>query len=177
MSAIVNEKKIIHQARIFTLMRENVTLQNGSTVNLDIIRHPGATAIVPFLSSDTVLLLNQYRHAIGRFIWEIPAGTLDPNEDPLSCAKRELQEETGYIANTWKPLGKIVPVPGYSDECIHLYIAYDLIQGTQKLDKDEVLHVHPIHFEKALKMITTNEILDGKTITGLLLAKQLGTFF
>lgn len=169
-SAKLNETKTIHKGRVFTLALDNVTLPNGVTTGIDIIRHPGASAMVPMLKKDTVLLIKQYRYAAGDFIWEIPAGTLNPGESPLECAKRELVEETGYSADKLEKLGEIVPVPGYSDERIHLYLATGLEKAVQNLDKDEILNVHEINMDDVLKMIAKGEIIDAKTISGLYLA-------
>jgi ADP-ribose diphosphatase len=169
-SAKVNNKDILYEGRVFKLLRENVTLNNGVTVDLDIIRHPGASAMIPLSGNDNVILIKQYRHAIGDFIWEIPAGTLDPNETPFECAKRELIEEIGFSANTWRKLGEITPVPGYSNERIHMFLAADLVPAEQDLDKDEVLDVHEVPLGKAVEMIHEGEIQDSKTISGLFMA-------
>jgi len=166
----VNGRVKLHHGKVFQLMRENVTLPNGVTIDLDIIRHPGASATVPITDNNSVILIQQYRHAIGDFIWEIPAGTLDPHESPLECAKRELTEETGFSAEKWQKLGEITPVPGYSDERIHVFLASQLSSATQNLDKDEVLNVHARNLEDAIEMIMKGVIQDGKTIAGLLLA-------
>jgi ADP-ribose pyrophosphatase len=173
MSAKINSKEILYEGRVFKLLRENVTLNNGVTVDLDIIRHPGASAIIPLSGNDTVILIKQYRHAIGNFIWEIPAGTLDPNETPIECAKRELIEEIGFSANTWEKLGEITPVPGYSNERIHMFLAADLVPAKQDLDKDEVLDVHEVTIGKVIEMIHQGAIQDGKTISGLFMAINL----
>lgn len=167
MSVKINNTVILHQGRAFSFVKENVTLENGTTVDLEVVRHPGAAAIVPFITTDKLIMLKQYRHAIGHHIWEIPAGTLDPNEDPLECAKRELIEETGYSGSQWKKLGQITPVPGYSDERIHIFVATDLTPAAQNLDADEVLDVHEVPFEKAVEMIEKGQIQDSKTISGL----------
>ena len=120
--------------------------------------------------SSKLLLLRQYRHALKEYIWEIPAGTLDPQESVLNCAKRELIEETGYSADQWQKLGEITPVPGYSDERIHIYLASALRPARQHLDKDEIINVHEIGFNQALEMIKRGEIRDAKSIAGLFLA-------
>jgi|GEM_PF-36914 len=172
MSAKVNERVTIHRGRTFTLLKENLTLENGVTVDLEIIRHPGASAIVPLSGDNTVILIKQYRHAIGDFIWEIPAGTLQENEAPLECAKRELIEETGFSAGTWQKLGEITPVPGYADERIHLFLACELEPAEQNLDKDEMIRVHEIGLEDAMEMIYQGTIQDGKTTAALFLAKH-----
>ena len=173
MTAKINDRRIIHRGRVFNLIRENVTLDNGSTTNMEFLEHPGAAAIVPVLDESRVLLLKQYRHALHRYIWEIPAGTLDPHEEALNCARRELIEETGFSAESWKKLAEITPVPGYSNERIHIYLATGLQPAEQDLDKDEIIHVHEIEFSEAMEMITRGEIQDAKSLTGLLLASEL----
>jgi len=167
----VNKKEIIYEGRVFRLTKENITLKNGVETELDIIRHPGASAIVPAYGHDQIILIRQYRHAIGEYIWEIPAGTLNKGEDPLECAKRELLEETGYRANFWEKLGVITPVPAYSDEKIHVYFAANLIkEGDQNLDEDEVLDVHRFKVKDVIDMIRRGEIKDSKTIASIFMA-------
>ena len=170
MSTTTNRSVTLHKGRVFRLVRENVTLENGITIDMDIIRHPGASAIVPLTENKTLLMIRQYRHATGGFIWEIPAGTLDPNETPLQCAERELIEETGFSAKAWQELGEITPLPGYSDERIHIFLATDLTPASQDLDPDEILHVHEVSFADAVRMVHRGEIQDGKTISGLFMA-------
>jgi len=170
MSAKVNKSTILHEGRVFTILEENVTLANGVTTDLDIIHHPGASAIVPFIENNTVIMIKQYRHALGSFIWEIPAGTLNSNETPIECAKRELTEETGFSGNIWNKLGEITPVPGYSDERIHVFLTKELVSARQNLDKDEILDVHEIKIDDAIKMIFDGLIQDCKSIFGLFMA-------
>ncbi len=171
MTARVNNTTMIHKGRVFELIRENITLGNGFTMDIDLIRHPGASAIVPFLDDGTIVMIRQYRHAIGKYIWEIPAGTLDKNESPLDCAKRELTEETGFIASDWTKLGEITPLPAYSNERIHIYLAKTLTSATQNLDDDEMLEIHKIKWDRVMQMLSKGEIQDGKTISALCLAK------
>ncbi|MDX9785722.1 MAG: NUDIX hydrolase [Desulfobacterales bacterium] len=172
MTATVNSSKRLHKGRVFEMFSENITLANGVTTDIDILRHPGAAAIVPMADEKTLVWIRQYRHAVGDYIWEIPAGTLDPKEAPLVCAKRELIEETGFSAQTWLPIGRIVPVPGYSNERIHLYLASDLSLEKQDLDRDELLEVHQIPLAEAVDMVLSGKVVDAKTICGLMLAKQ-----
>lgn len=171
MSVKVNESRLLHQGRVFTMVKENITLQNGVTVDIDIIRHPGAAAIVPMTDSGNIVMIRQYRHALGGFIWEIPAGTRDGDEAPLSCAKRELAEETGFSAQNWVGLGEITPVPGYSDERIHLFLASGLETARGNPDDDEILDVHQIEFGRIMEMVRDGQIQDGKTIAGLFMAR------
>ncbi len=172
MSATINRRTTIHRGRVYSLIKENVTLDNGITTDMEFIEHPGATAIIPLLNKNRIVLLNQYRHALRKYIWEIPAGTLDPSESVMNCAKRELIEETGFSADQWHRLGEITPVPGYSDERIHVFLATDLQPAERHLDKDEIIEVHEIGFEEALDMIAQGKIQDGKSIAGLYLASN-----
>ncbi len=174
MTVTVHRQEEIYRGRVFSMVRENVTLDNGVTVDIDTIRHPGASAVVPLTADGAVILIRQYRHSVGGYIWEIPAGTLNPDEDPGRCAARELTEETGYTAGSWRGLGEITPLPGYSDERIHLFLATDLAAARQNLDADEVLDVHEFPFDTAAAMIENGDIQDAKTICALLRVRLLG---
>jgi ADP-ribose pyrophosphatase len=172
MSAVINRSVTIHQGRVFNLVKENYKLENGVTSEMDFIQHPGAAAMVPLLNDQEVVLIKQYRHAIRKFIWEIPAGTLDAGESPLSCARRELVEETGYSAGDWHRLGIITPLPSCSDERIHIFLASALKPAEQHLDDDEILNAHPLKLNDALQMILAGKISDAKTISGLFLVSH-----
>lgn len=165
-----NASTLIRKGRVFDFYAETITLPNGVSMAMEIIRHPGAAAVVPVLDDGSILLLKQYRHAVGGFIWEIPAGTLDPGENARQCAERELIEETGYAARHFEQLTEITPLPAYSDERIHLFLATDLTRAAQNLDEDELLDVHRVALRQAIKMIADGEIQDAKTIVGLQLA-------
>lgn len=157
----------IYKGRIVDLRLETVTLPNDLTVTLEMIRHPGAAAIVPVHADGTVTLVRQYRYAADGYIWEIPAGKLDTGEPPISCAARELQEETGLKAAELVPLGTIFSAPGFCDERIHLFLARQLSSTTPRLDADEVLSVSRMPLRQALDMIRSGAIQDAKTIAGL----------
>jgi ADP-ribose pyrophosphatase len=172
MSATINTRTTLHKGRVVELVSENITLENGVTTDMEFVHHPGATAIVPMLTAAKVILIRQYRHALGDYIWEIPAGTLDPEESAMACAQRELVEETGYAAQSWHQLGEITPVPGYSDERICIYLAQNMAQTSQNLDEDELVEVHIVDFDEAIDMIHRGKIQDGKTIAGLFLADR-----
>lgn len=169
-----HDSTIVHQGRVFALRRDRVTLPNGVATTLDVIRHPGAAAIVPVTDRGQVLLIRQYRYAIDAYIWEIPAGTMEPGESPLTCARRELIEEIGMSARDWHKLGAIAPLPAYSDETIHLFRAENLIPDEQHLDPDEIIEIHEFRFAETLEMIRTGLIRDAKTISGLMMAQSLG---
>lgn len=163
----VHRKEIIRHGRVFDVILENVSLPNGVRIDMEIIRHPGAAAIAAVTDNQEILMLRQYRHAIGDYWWEIPAGTFNGEEEPLVCAQRELAEETGYSAGLWESLGAVTPVPGYSDERIHLYLARELIRSTPHLDYDEIIEVHPLPLDRVVKMIVEGRIEDAKTITAV----------
>ncbi|HTU00948.1 MAG TPA: GNAT family N-acetyltransferase [Candidatus Sulfotelmatobacter sp.] len=157
----------IYAGRVVQLHLETVTLPNGHTIELEIVRHPGAAAAVPLTAQGHVLLIRQYRHAAGGYILEIPAGKLDPGEDPRHCAGRELEEEIGYRAGRLEPLLSIYTTPGFTDEVIYLFLATDLAAARQVLDADEVLDVVEMTLEDAVEAIRTGDIRDAKTIVGL----------
>ena len=167
MDAKINSKELIQRGRVFDVTLENVCLPNGACIDMTIVRHPGAAAIVPLTGSNEILMLKQYRHAVGRYWWEIPAGTLNKQEEPFACAQRELAEETGFTARLWDPLGAISPVPGYSDERIHIFLARELSKTRQNLDFDEIIEVHPLPVQDIVSMIMSGEIEDAKSIAAI----------
>jgi ADP-ribose pyrophosphatase len=146
---------------------DDTVLPNGARRRMAVLRHPGAAAVLAFLDRDTVLLLRQYRHAVGTTLWEVPAGKLDPGEDPVDCAARELREETGYAAARVEPMGRIHTAPGFTDEVIHLFAAHGLTAGDTRLEAGEIIETVALKFEQALTMIDRNEITDGKTVCAL----------
>lgn len=162
--------KNIYSGKVVVLNLETVALPNGASVELEIVRHPGAAAVVPLKPDGTVILIRQYRHAAGGFIYEIPAGKLDRGEEPLACAARELEEEVGWRADNFDLLTSIFTAPGFADEVIHIYAATGLTPGRQKLDHDEVLEIVEVPLEKAVRMVQEGEIRDAKSIAGLLTA-------
>jgi ADP-ribose pyrophosphatase len=141
-------------------------------VLLDVVRHPGAAAVVPFLSDDEVLLIRQYRHAAGGMILEVPAGKLDAGETPEVCVRRELQEETGQRAGRIEALGWIWTTPGFTDEKIYLFAAFDLVSVPQHLDDDEVIELVPTPLSRALEMVWCGEIKDAKSALALIHAAR-----
>lgn len=163
-------KKSIFKGRIIDLSVETVTLPNGATAELEIITHPGAAAVVPMKDETTVVMIRQYRHAVGGFIYEIPAGKLHPGEDPRECAVREVEEEIGYKVGNLEPLLSFFTTPGFTNEVIHIFLGKDLQPGTQDLGADEVLEVLEMPIGKAIALIKEGTIRDGKTIIGLQMA-------
>jgi ADP-ribose pyrophosphatase len=157
----------IYKGRIVNLNLETVTLPNGATVELEVIHHPGAAAVVPLRDDRTVILIRQYRHAVGGYIYEIPAGKLHPGEDPRECALRELEEEIGHRAGVLEYVASVYTTPGFTDEVIHIYKAAQLQIGKQNLGHDEVLALAEFPLERTVVMIREGVIKDAKTIVGL----------
>jgi ADP-ribose pyrophosphatase len=158
----------IYQGRIVDLRLEQVTLPNGAVTELELMHHPGAACVAPVNEGGEVLLIRQYRHAVGQEIWELPAGLLHAGEAPADCAARELAEETGFRAGRLVDLGGIVPTPGYSDERIHLFLACDLQAGGAAHEPDEVIvDQRWLPWPEALAMVASGEIEDAKSIAGL----------
>ncbi|HEY6262350.1 MAG TPA: NUDIX hydrolase [Nitrospiraceae bacterium] len=161
------QTKQIYTGVVVTLNVDTITLPNGITVDLEVVRHPGAAAVVPLKHDGTVVLIRQFRHAAGGFIYEIPAGKLHPGEDPTVCAARELEEEIGYRAGKLDHLSSIFTAPGFTDEVIHIYKATELTTGRQHLDRDEILEVIEVSLSESIRMIEDGTIRDAKSIVGL----------
>ena len=171
----------LYAGRIIRLDRDTVRYPDGSvTTEFDIARHPGASAIVPFMSDPAgenpqLLLLRQYRYAAGGYIYEIPAGRLDGDETPGACAARELQEETGCTAEQLIPLTTMFTTPGFTDEIIHLFMATGLTHGASNREADEFVDIVIMSLSEALELIRTGEIIDAKTALGILYAAGFKT--
>ncbi len=175
MSLISTERG--YTGRVINLDIDTVKFPNGSTGKLEVVRHPGASAVVPFLddpgSTDPrILLLRQFRHAAEGYIWEIPAGRLDPGELPDQCARRELAEETGMRAGRLERLTTFYTTPGFTDERIHLFLADGLEEGSHRHEVDEFIELCPTRWSVALGMIKRGEIVDGKTLIALLYTEE-----
>jgi ADP-ribose pyrophosphatase len=163
----------IYTGRVLNLDVDTVRFPDGSEGQLEMIRHPGAAAVVPLLTSPDaadpqVLLIHQYRYAAGGKIWEVPAGRLDPGESPEACARRELLEEAGLEASHLERLTTIHTTPGFTDERIHLFAAWDLKTGSSRPESDEFLEAAPHQVSRVLEMIRVGEITDAKTVVALL---------
>ena len=163
----------IHTGRIIKLDRDRVRYPDDSEAELEIIRHPGASAVVPFLTDPEgddpqILLLRQYRYAADGYIYEIPAGRLDPGEDPATCAARELKEETGCTAKSIVPLFTMLTTPGFTDELIHLFLATEISHGETAREADEFADMVVLRLSEALELIQRGEIPDGKTALAIL---------
>lgn len=165
----------VYTGRVLNLDIDQVRFPDQSTGELEIIRHPGASAVLPFLSDPTgpdpqILLIKQYRYAAEDFLYEVPAGRLDPNEAPIDCARRELMEETGCTAAQIEPLYTFYTTPGFIDERIHGFLATGLSQGESRREADEFMTLETLTLSHALELINTGEIRDGKTAVLILFA-------
>jgi ADP-ribose pyrophosphatase len=161
----------VHDGRVISLRVEEIELPGGRRSTLELVRHPGAAAIVPLDASGQVLLVRQYRHATGgHWLLEVPAGKLDPGERPEACAARECEEETGFRPAELVPLGWIWTTPGFTDERIWLYLARGLEPGRQDLQDDEALALERLPFGEALARALGGGIDDGKSVAALLRA-------
>ena len=161
------------QGKKFSFAIVKKKLPGGRYVDVDVIEHPGAVVIVPFLAKDTIIFLHQYRPVLGRFLLELPAGTLDKNEQPLACARRELVEETDHKGSVFTRLGKIYPVPGYSTEVIHIFKAQKLAPQKGIKDTDEVIRTKLLSRSEVRKLFRAGRIVDAKTIAALSLCGWL----
>jgi len=157
----------IFSGRIIDVSTERLRYGNGREYDLDFVRHPGAAAVVAVDGADRVCLVRQYRHGVTDFLWEIPAGKLDPGEAPEVCAVRELAEETGVRARRWTALGTFLPAPGIFTEVIHLYLARDLEVGSAAPDADEELEIQWLPIADAADKVLHGEWNDGKTAIAL----------
>ena len=155
----------IYTGSYLELVNVDVKLPDGNISNRDIIKHPVACAIIPFLSDTEIILIEQFRKPLEKTILEIPAGKINKNEDLLLCAHRELEEETGYKAKNMIHLGSIATAPGFCDEIIHLYKASDLYKGNKSCDEDEFTDIKVFTLEEIKNMIKKGEIIDTKTIS------------
>lgn len=159
--------KKIFNGRLIKVCTKKTILPNSHEINLEIVDHPGAVLIVPFLKPGKIIMLRQYRAVIDKYLYELPAGTLAPDERPSSCAKRELIEETGYKASKINKIGQIYPCPGYSTEKIIFFKAQELMPSQQALEKDEVIELEIMSISQIKKIFKQGKIEDAKTICAL----------
>ena len=167
------ERKGIYDGRIVRLSLDTVRLPNGHVTEMELIRHPGAAAIVPIDAQGRVILVRQYRYAAGEWLLEVPAGKLDPDETPEDCARREVEEEIGFRPESIHPLGWIFTTPGFTDERIWLYLATELTETRANLEPDELLSVRRFSMDEAIELAGRGEIHDAKTICALFRAHRL----
>jgi ADP-ribose pyrophosphatase len=163
----------LYSGKVINLDRDTVQFPNNSTGQLEMIRHPGASAVVPFMDEPRapdprIFLIRQFRHAANGFIWEIPAGRLDPGETAATCAQRELEEEIGMTADVLARLTTIYTTPGFTDEKIHLFMASELKKGSHRREPDEFMEVQTKRWSEAMNMMRVGEISDAKTVVALM---------
>jgi len=171
----VLERRSVLRGRVIDVGVERVRLPNGRETQLEILRHPGAAAILPVTEEGEVVLIHQFRHAADGYLWELPAGTREKDEEPLACARRELTEETGLEASTWLDLGDMTPAPGYTNERIQLFLARDFTSAPEKRDDDELItEVRRVPVAEALAWAADGTVVDAKTIVALFRAVQRG---
>jgi ADP-ribose pyrophosphatase len=173
---VPREIRRIHQGRIFTVTVETITLPNGAELHAEIIRHPGSVVIIPVSDSGEIILVKQYRPAIGRFAWELPAGSLKPSEDVADAARRECQEEVGLVPARLTRLGSFFPTPGYCDEEMNFFRADGLREPradeTARPDDDEDIEALAFSLATLRRMIASGEIVDLKTVAGIALLES-----
>lgn len=164
----ITEEKI-YEGEFIDVFNQKVRLPNGKELTRDIIRHPGGVGILAFTDDNKVILVEQFRKALDRVLLEIPAGKIEKGEDIEFCGRRELEEETGYIAKEFNYLGKIATTPGFTDEYIYLFKAENLSKGNINRDEDEFINVKEIPVKTVKEMIKSGEIIDGKTLAVFML--------
>lgn len=167
------ESRVRYEGRTIAVRSERVALPNGHEVELDVVHHPGAAAVVPLDGDGSLLMVRQYRHTVGGWLLEVPAGKLSPGEDPAACAHRELEEEAGVRAATLRELGSIFVSPGFCDERIWLFLATDLTASGQRLEADEVLAVERVPLAEAERRALDGELVDAKSTVAILRAAAL----
>ena len=159
--------KHVFTGRVIEVNIERVELPNGSVAELEIIRHPGGAAVIALDVDNRICLLRQFRHAAGGWIWELPAGKIDNSEPPLDTARRELEEEAGMAAASWRPLGDYLSSPGVFTEVVHLFLATQLTPLPARPEEHEVIEVHWLPFTDVLRMADSGELRDGKSLVGV----------
>jgi len=171
------ERREVYDGRIVRLSLDRVRFPGGAIGELELIRHAGASAVVPFLDAPTdpdprIVLVHQFRYAAGGWLYEVPAGMPDSPDEPWEvCARRELAEETGYRAGELRYLSRIYTTPGFTDEVIHLFAAADLEAGGIDQDADEFMELVTLRFSAAMEKIRTGELVDAKSVSALLVAR------
>jgi ADP-ribose pyrophosphatase len=165
--------EVVHVGRRIRVEVNTFRAPDGTAIRRDAIRHPGAVVILPVLDAERVVLLRNFRFVVGDTLWEVPAGTVEPNEPLATCAARELLEETGYRAARWRSLGFLYASPGVLDEKLHLFVAEELTPGPAKPEPDEQLEPVVLRLDDAVGMCLDGTIRDAKTVTALLLWERM----
>ncbi len=172
--------EVAYEGKLFKVLKEQVREPNGHVAERDIIRHNGSVVILAVDGSgkkgkkDPILILErQYRHAAGQYLWELPAGRIEPGEERLAAAKRELEEETGYAAAEWTELARYFASPGFLGEWMQVYLAEDITEGKARPEPDETLAVYPLRLSEVEQLIAEGKIMDGKTLIGVAAYRQL----
>jgi ADP-ribose diphosphatase len=166
------ESKTVYRGRLLQVLEDRVRMPDGRIAQREYVRHPGAVVMIPLLDLETVILVRQFRYALGRHFYELPAGKIDAGEEPLQTARRELREECGYEAADWRHLTTLHPCIGYSDERIEVYLARDLSHVGDAPDDGEFIEPLTLRIAVALEWVKTGRITDTKTIAGLFWADQ-----
>jgi ADP-ribose pyrophosphatase len=166
----------VHEGKVFNLIVDEVEYVSGRASIREVAEHPGGSVALAMFSDESLLLIKQHRYPFNEFVWELPAGKLEKGEDPLHCAQRELEEETGYLAQQWKKLTSIYTTPGFCSEVLHIFLATEVTRapGGKKLEEGEqTMTTHTVALAEAIAMIENGTIVDSKTICGILLAERL----
>ncbi len=169
-------RKVVYNGKVFNTIVDDVEYESGNRSIREVADHSGGAVIFAVFPDKKVILIKQHRYPIDKFIYELPAGKLNPNENPIDCAKRELEEETGYRANKWKKLTAIYTTPGFCNEQLHIFMAEDLYpaENGRNLEEGELtmtVEIHPL--QKVMEMVENQEIVDGKTICGIMIGKTI----
>lgn len=167
-SDVINSERVFN-GRVFDVYRERVKLPHGPTATVDVVRHAPAVVILPVPEPGHIILIRQYRHAVRQWLWEVPAGSIDPGESPEAAARRECHEEIGQVPETVVRLGSLYPTPGYCDEEMIFFRVSGLAEGTEPaaLDEDESIEAKTVTLREARDMVRRGEIIDMKTVVGL----------
>jgi ADP-ribose pyrophosphatase len=166
--AQILKSEVLYQGKVFSLRRDTVIEPGGVQADRDIIVHPGSVVVLPIFEDGRILLIRQYRHSVGEFLWELVAGRKEPNETPLVAARRELVEETGYSAKRLRKLMRVVPTPGFVNEWMWIFAAEGLTEGAAQPEEDEKITSRIITLKQAEKLIQRGTLRDAKSICGIL---------